>query len=61
MNRLEDAKIAVEKYGWQWQSSHGGREILMPPEDDDRWHWTAIWDEEGIPNWLPRFSKGETD
>ena len=60
MSRSKDAKIAVEKYGWKWHN-HYGRNILMPPQNDERWNWTAIWDENGIPHWLPRFSKGETE
>jgi len=60
MSRLEDAKIAVKKYGWEWHDQYG-KKILMPPQDDERWYWTAIWDEDGIPHWLPRFSQGDSE
>jgi hypothetical protein len=58
-DRLKDAEIAVEQYGWEWVNMHGIRDILLPPEDDERRGWTAMWDENGLPHWLPRYSEGE--
>lgn len=58
-NRKLDAEIAVEQHGWRWKNAHGIRDILIPPEDDKRAMWTAIWDEDGIPHFLPRYSEGE--
>jgi len=57
MNRLLDAKIAVEKYGWRWSEILGGRKLLVPPEGDHREFWTAIWDKDGIPHYLPKYSE----
>lgn len=59
-NRIKDAEIAVNKYGWQWVNMYGIREILVPPADDERTHWTAMWDENGIPHYLPEYHKEET-
>jgi hypothetical protein len=57
MNRLKDAEIAVEKYRWEWVTVPAGRKILMPPITDERFMWTAIWNEDGIPHYLPSIQK----
>jgi len=57
MTRLKDAEIAVEKFGWRWVNAHGIRDILIPPEDDERIKWCTMWDENGIPHYLPRYSE----
>lgn len=57
-NRLDDAKIAVEKYGWTWLEHHGVK-LLVPPETDERRNWCASWDQQGIPHYLPKYSEGE--
>ena len=57
MTRKQDAQIAVEIHGWEWKNTYGIRNILVPPEDDDRRYWTAIWDEDGIPHYLPKYSE----
>lgn len=59
LSRMDDARIAVEKYGWKWVRIDRKRKILLPPDDDERRHWTAVWDEKGIPHYLPRYSEGE--
>jgi hypothetical protein len=56
MNRMNDAEIAVEKYGWRWINPYGNKEILVPPEGDERNGWTGMWDENGIPHYLPEYS-----
>lgn len=55
-SRMADAAIAVEVHGWRWDESLKGRPILLPPEGDDRMFWAALYDREGIPHWLPRYS-----
>ena len=55
--RLLDAKIAVEKHGWVWENMHGIRDVLVAPEGDERRYWTAIWDKNGIPHFLPKYSQ----
>ncbi len=57
--RKLDAEIAVKEYGWVWINAHGIRNILVPPENDPRRYWTAIWDKDGIPHFLPKYSEGE--
>lgn len=61
MSRELDAKIAVKWYGWRWNENTVGGKLLLPPPDDKRTHWCGIWDENGIPHYLPRYSKGEID
>ena len=58
--RLSDAFIAIRDYGWELSDGGvGGRKILIPPITDERRFWTAMWDEDGLPHWLPKFSAGE--
>lgn len=57
-NRLADAFIAIRDYGWELYDV-GDRKMLVPPETDERRHWTAMWDEDGLPHWLPKFTEGE--
>jgi hypothetical protein len=57
-NRLADAFIAIRDYGWELHTV-GTRKILVPPETDDRRYWTAMWDKDGLPHWLPKFTEGE--
>lgn len=59
MSREKDIEIAIEKYGWTWVNAHGIRNILLPPENDPRYLWTALWDKNGVPNYLPKYSEGE--
>lgn len=59
MNRKLDAEIAVKKHGWKWVNMHGIKDILVPPDDSKMRHWTAEWDKNGIPHFLPQFSKEE--
>ena len=59
MSREKDIEIAISKYGWSWENAHGIRNILVPPENDPKRNWTAMWDEKGIPHYLPRYSEGE--
>lgn len=56
-NRLEDAEIAIREHGWKWRNVNGIKSILVAPDDDPKRHWTAIWDENGIPHFLPRYSE----
>lgn len=59
LKRLADAFIAVRDYDWEIYYIGNGRKILVPPFDDERRFWTAIWDEDGLPHWLPKFSEGQ--
>ena len=61
LSRLADAYIAIRDYGWELRSVglSGTKFILVPPITDDRRLWTAMWDEDGLPHWLPKFSEGE--
>ncbi len=58
-SRRTDASIAEHVYGWRWVSGYGGKRLLSPPAGDPRCSWTAAYDDDGIPHWLPRFSEGE--
>ena len=60
MSRLLDAEIAVKEHGWAWEEAYG-RQLLVPPEGDKRRGWAAMWDQDGIPHWLPKYSEGEKD
>jgi hypothetical protein len=57
-SRLLDAKIAVEKHGWKWVKVDEVRELLVPPDDNERINWAGMWDENGIPHYLPKYSQG---
>ena len=59
MSRLADAYIAIKDHGWNFSPITSSRKILVPPLNDERRGWTAMWDEDGIPHWMPKFSKGE--
>ncbi|MFQ3543460.1 hypothetical protein Q7A53_05190 [Halobacillus rhizosphaerae] len=58
-SKLADAFLAIRDHGWELREVIEGKKILVPPEDDERRTWTAIWDEDGLPHWLPKFSEGE--
>lgn len=58
LSRKLDAELAVKYYGWEWVNYHG-KTILIPPADDEMIYWTGIWDENGIPHFLPRYSEME--
>lgn len=60
MSRLLDAEIAVNEHGWVWEEAYN-RKLLVPPEGDPRRGWAAMWDQDGIPHWLPNYSEGQTD
>lgn len=60
-NRLADATIAVRDHAWEWVIVRSGRKILMPPVKDKRFMWTAMWDKDGLPHYLPKYSEGETE
>lgn len=57
INRLLDARIAVSEHDWKWENAHGIRYILVPPDGDEKRMWTAIWDNNGIPHYLPKYSQ----
>jgi hypothetical protein len=59
VSRLKDAEIAVKEHGWTWVNMHGIRDILVPPEEDEKRNWTAMWDKDGLPHWLPKYSEEE--
>lgn len=61
-NRFEDAIVAIRDHGWSFESSGDGRRsILSPPEGDPRRFWTAMWDDNGFPHWLPQYSVKDND
>jgi guanylate kinase len=57
VNRLLDAEIAVKNHGWKWINMCGIREILIPPDNSEMTNWTAMWDKDGIPHFLPPYSR----
>lgn len=60
INKLADAFLAIRDHGWELvQVTEEGKKILMPPTNDDRRYWCAMWDEDGLPHWLPKYSEGE--
>lgn len=56
-NKFEDAVIAIRDHGWSFSDIDGRRKLLVPPEGDKRQYWTAMWDENGFPHWLPAYSE----
>jgi hypothetical protein len=61
INKLADAYIAIKEHDWELLSNPlNGMKILVPPLTDERRFWTAIWDEDGLPHYLPKFSEGES-
>lgn len=54
-----DCTIA-EFMGWVW-INHQGRKVLVPPEGDKRRYLTALWDESGLPHYLPKYSSNMSD
>lgn len=54
-----DSAIA-EFLGWMW-IKHQGRRVLVPPENDKRRHLTALWNEFGLPQYLPKYSSECSD
>ena len=55
-SRLEDVMLAVRDHGWEWHKVHDAK-ILAPPKGDEKELWTAIYDEHGIPHFLPSYSQ----
>lgn len=55
-DRYKDALIAIRDHGYSFEK-RGGRSILLPPLDDERRFYTSIWDDDGLPHWLPKFSE----
>lgn len=56
VNRLADAFLAIRDHGWEVSNSHP-RPTLLPPLKDERRQWCAMWDEDGLPHWLPKYSE----
>ena len=52
MSRNLDALVAEHVMGWYWNG-----EMLGPPKTDKRAIWATEWDENGLPEYLPRYSK----
>lgn len=46
-----DALVAEKVMGWVREQG-----FLLPPVGDPRRNWAAIWDEQGLPDWLPDYS-----
>lgn len=59
INKLADAFLAIRDHGWE-VSKNSQRPLLIPPETDDRRNWCAMWDEDGLPHWLPKYSEGRS-
>lgn len=56
-----DAILAIKEHGWKFVQPHkeSDLKILVPPFNDERRFWTAMWNEFGYPHWLPRYSEGK--
>lgn len=50
-----DALIAQHVFGWARKSDTPG-DWLGPPPEDPRHVWCGEWDENGLPNYLPKWS-----
>lgn len=50
-----DALVAINIFGWQ-KVVFGGVVMIAPPQNDERMHWAANWDEHGCPHWIPHYS-----
>jgi len=53
--RILDGIIAEKVHGWEWHQVTENRKILVPPINDHRSTWAAMWDENGFPHWLPEY------
>ena len=51
-----DERIAVDIFGWHRIGGNSNVSMLVPPDGDKRINWAAEWDEEGRPNWLPKYT-----
>lgn len=50
-----DALIATKIFGWYFKKMPTGK-MLLPPDNDERKYFAAVWDENGIPGYLPEYS-----
>lgn len=57
-DKLADAFVAIRDHDWELVQ-RGKKKILVPPQTDERRSWAAIWDADGLPHWLPKFTQGE--
>jgi len=53
--RFLDAKIAEMAHGFKWSTTKGDRKFLLLPKDYLLRTWSTVWDDDGIPTWLPEF------
>lgn len=60
-NREIDALIAEKLFNWEWNKVNDDRQMLVPPLDNERRFWTGMWENNGIPHYLPRYSTNITD
>lgn len=50
--KQESLNIAVLfMLGWRFEAG-----FFVPPKDDERRTWAAIWNEKGYPDWMPRYA-----
>jgi len=57
--REMDSLIAEKVMGWRWSGEN--KKWLIPPDDDPRIAWAALWDKKGRPDWLPDYSTDIAD
>lgn len=50
--KQESLNIAVLlMLDWRFEAG-----FFVPPKDDERRTWAAIWNEKGYPDWMPRYA-----
>jgi hypothetical protein len=60
LSKLANGYIALSEHYWELHDRGLSRsKLLVPPITDERYMWTAMWDKNGLPHWLPDFIKGE--
>lgn len=60
MSREIDVLIAEKIFNWEW-SNIRERKFLSPPLTDEISNWTGMWNEKGIPHYLPHYSTNISD
>ncbi|MCM3784375.1 hypothetical protein M3231_15430 [Neobacillus mesonae] len=53
--RERDAWVAELFFGWT-RNEVARRTLILPPDNDPRRTWAAMWDEYGCPHWLPPYT-----
>lgn len=58
--RMIDAEIAVKVFGWSWENWYG-KKTLSPPIGSPESNYAGVWDENGLPQYLPYYTSNNAD